>query len=182
MTDLSTATVLSLLNDWYREVEYDEDQRRSKLLSKASLIELCGWIEFELDERIRVAGQICQCSNTWIEAEVIRGNHGFKYERNFRGMVSQVLGEAITKRIENRLEEIHPGELERLKGVLSDLTARRNEFAHNGLAKNVTHRQITLDAPSWSQNHYKNIATLLRKWDEASRDVLPAHFPQCNAP
>lgn len=151
-------TTLSSLETWFREPTEGND--RPKLLSKLALLELCGWLEIELDRILMECQKLCLNDENWVNKNIIENTNGFHYDKHFRPMVAKVFGEHITRKIEAELEGSHAGELERLRSITGQLWRTRCSFAHADMHANVR-RQARFDAPSWSQNQQRIIAKIL---------------------
>lgn len=161
--------VLRQLDTWYGEPTQGGD--RPKLLSKLAVLELCGWLEGELDRLVNVAQTGRLDDPAWVKANVLDRTNGFTYTDHFRPMLSKVVGELFVRRIELRMESQHQGELERLKAMLGVLWKQRCGFAHADVAANVAAQQ-TFSAPSWSINQYRIISRLIVQYEQSMLHVL----------
>lgn len=146
------------LETWYRDSS--DGNLRPKLLSKMAVIEVCGWIEGKFDEIILDAQGKCIKDESWTNSNVIDRNHGFNYNEHFRSMLSKLVGEATVRRIEEDMEQLHPGDMDDLKSILGSLWKRRCSYAHADIAANVATQQ-TFDAPSWAINQHKRVAKIV---------------------
>lgn len=160
---------LKIIDTWYNEAS--QGSERPKLLSKLSAIELCGWLEGEFDRLIGVAQGGRLNDVAWVEKEVLGRNFGFTYSEHFRPMLAKVVGEIFVRRVEARMEQDHPGELERLKSILGVLWKVRCSFAHADMIANVAAQQ-TFQAPSWFLNQHRVIKKQLGKFEASLATVL----------
>ncbi len=111
------------------------DQR---YLSKVALIELCGWIEEEVDKLMLKYGQKC-LRRTDFDDEfktVVKKVYGFDYEKHFRMMLIHMVGMHGTHCIEDRVGDARRI---RLKSTLGDLKTRRDSLAHTQLQGQTAH-------------------------------------------
>ncbi|HEX6592771.1 MAG TPA: hypothetical protein VF050_12310, partial [Moraxellaceae bacterium] len=141
-----------------------------KLLSKLAALELCGWIEGEQDRLIRTAAAT-RIDPAWLESYVIAKTYGFNYQDHFRGMLTKLFGEVITRKIESAFEASHPGDLDQLKSDLGALWKLRCNFAHADIGANVAAQQ-TFNAPSWSINKLRIIKRTLTNYEACMIRVL----------
>jgi predicted Fe-Mo cluster-binding NifX family protein len=162
MSLISIDGVLVEIARWYEESA--NHATKPSLLSKLALIELCSWVEHELDDRVRAVALSCICNSDWVEKNVIKDNYGFLYKKNFRAMLCKVIGESGVSAFEARFEDVYPGELERLESLLAALSKKRNEHAHNSFPAQIA-RQMTFDAPSWTIAQHQSLQKLLSTWD-----------------
>lgn len=162
--------ILDELDRWYQEPSSGGE--RPKLLSKFAVMELCGWIENEFDRLIREIDGVCLNDSAWVEREVIARTYGFNYGDHLRPMLARVVGEVLARRAEANMELQNPGDLDRLRGILSELWKQRCRFAHSDIPSNVAMQQ-TFNAPSWAKNQYR----LIKKINERFRVVLLATLP-----
>lgn len=162
-------TVLRQLDAWYKEPTQGGD--RPKLLSKLAVLELCGWIECELD-RLVFSAQTGRLDDlNWVRSNITEKTHGFTYADHFRPMLVRLVGEVFVRRIEATMEANHPGELDRLKSSLGQLWKQRCGFAHADVTANVAAQQ-KFDAPSWSINQHRVISRILQNYENCMTDVL----------
>ena len=161
--------VLRELDNWYRE--QTQGGNRPKLLAKLAVLELCGWIEGELDRIIMVAQTNRLDDVDWVKSNVLDRTHGLTYSDHFRPMLAKIVGEVSARRIESRMEEQYPGDLERLKSMLGMLWKQRGGFAHADVVANVAAQQ-TFSAPSWSLNQYRIISRLLQQYEQSMVAIL----------
>jgi len=108
-----------------------------------------------------------------MKKELIEPTSGFRYKQHFRPMVVGVLGEHLTRQIEESVEQDYPGDIERLVMYTSTLWKVRCNFAHTNIASNVVTQQ-TFEAPSWSQNQYRLISKILPRYEKAAVRIAAA--------
>ena len=165
------ATTLRQLDTWYNEHSQGSD--RPKLLSKLAILELCGWLEGEFDRLalLTEAGRLNDPS--WVRDNVISKTNGFHYETHWRPMLSRLVGEIFVRRVERKMEQDFPGDLDRLKSMLGVLWRMRCNFAHADIAANVASQQ-TFNAPSWSINQHRVLGKVLDRYEQSLITVLAA--------
>jgi hypothetical protein len=156
------------LNIWYGEPTSIVD--RPKFISKLAVLELCGWIEEELDRILLNLENPILNDDRWVRTEIIGKNYGFHYEKHFRGMLCKLVGESVVRRTESQMDQKHPGELQQLKSNLGSLWVKRCSFAHADMTTNVR-SQITFDAPSWAINQFTTIRRLLEHYEAVLIDT-----------
>lgn len=160
---------LKQLDVWFNEPTQGGD--RPKLLSKLSVLELCGWIEGEFDRlALQVeAGRLNDAE--WVKANVISRTYGFTYTDHWRPMLGRLVGEVFVRRVELQMEAIFPGELDQLKVQLGALWKQRCQFAHAQMLANVAAQQ-TFSAPSLALNQHRIIKKLLMHYEQELLKVL----------
>ena len=161
--------VLSELTSWYDELPGGTE--RPKLLSKLATLELCGWLEERFDS---LARELAGSSGVDAEKSIlerITKTHGFDYTDHVRGLFLAIGGEILVKRVESSLEVRHPGDLEQLKSELRSLWLQRRQLAHIS-SVTVPGRQVSINAPSWSQNRQRIFAKLISKLEAEFRTAL----------
>lgn len=149
--------ILRVLDAWYNEPTQGSD--RPKLISKMAALELCGWLEGELDRLVNVAEAGRLNDPEWVKSNVIKSNFGFTYADHLRPMLCKIIGEVFVRRIEEKMNANHPGELDQLRAMLGSLWKLRCNLAHADVVANVAAQQ-TFDAPSWFLNQNR----LLKKY------------------
>lgn len=130
----------------YHEQTYNSsthDLRIMLLSSKASILEVCGWIEQAMDLIVAEAAQRCALSQPRIklidEAYIGRTN-GFSYQGHFEKMMVSVIGYRMLEAAEKQAGNAIPA----MDGALTFLTKLRNYYAHthfnmtNPFPKNMT--------------------------------------------
>lgn len=162
---------LKQLDSWFNEPSQGGD--RPKLLSKLATLELCGWIEGEFDRLALLTESGRLNDPDWVRKNVISKTSGFQYENHWRPMLSRLVGEVFARRVETRMEQDFPGDLDRLKSMLGTLWKTRCDFAHADIVANVAAQQ-TFQAPSWSLNQHRLLAKLFARYEQSIVAVLNA--------
>ena len=160
---------LRLLDSWYREPTQGGD--RPKLLSKLSVIELCGWLEGEFDRMIKKVDTTLLKDPAWVEKAVIDKTNGFGYAEHWVPMLQRLVGEVFVRRVEGEMDRLFPGDLEQLKSLLGTLWRIRCAFAHADINANIAAQQ-TFQAPSWVNNQYRTLARLLSHYENCVDSVV----------
>ena len=155
------ADTLTGIENWFKEPNADNE--RPKLLSKLALIELCGWLEEWMDESIREINLSTLNDVAWVESNIIKRNHGFRYDKHFRSMLCSVLGEHRIRTFEDIFEQNHPGDLELIRNTLERLWDLRCKLAHADLAAHQR-AQVNIFAPSWTKNQYRLLSGRLESF------------------
>ena len=163
---------LKQIDAWFKEPSQGND--RPKLLSKLAVLELCGWIEAELDRLIRKVGVSCSIEDDWVLKNVIDPNYSFSYLDHMRPMFCRLFGELFARKVEAEMEQRYAGDLERFKSLLGTLSKKRNSFAHTHIT-GTTVVQITYDAPSWSINQFRLVHKFFMHYEECL-DAVAATF------
>ncbi len=163
------AATLAELDTWYNVAGLSID--RTNLLSKLATIELCGWLEGEFGRLIRIVATGRVGDAKWVDKEVIKKIHGFKYEEHWRFMLCKVVGEVFAQRVEAAMEADHPGELQQLRTLLEQLSMDRNRFAHADLTANKA-AMLTFNAPSLAINHHATLRAILGRYETVLGNVL----------
>lgn len=153
------------LDVWYNEPGSQVGDR-PKLLSKLAILELCGWIEGEFDRLVMVAQTGRLNHVDWVEKQVLNRTSGFTYVDHLRPMLVKLVGEVFVRRVETKMEVDDPGELERLKGILTNLWKLRCSFAHADVVANVAAQQV-FNAPSWSIDQHRTLKNLIDRYERA---------------
>jgi hypothetical protein len=132
--------------------------------SKLAIIELCGWIEFSMDNIAEnFATRKLISANYLADFKRIKnGNHGFKYSDNFKKMMCQTIGMHNMETIERPL--IVSGEIATLEATLVILSTLRNSAAHTFV--NAT---TFFQAPSVTRSQLLIIYPILRKIGQSTR-------------
>lgn len=160
---------LRVLDTWYNEPSVGND--RPKLLSKLAMLELCGWIEETFDELIREVDRSTINDSKWVSECVIKKTSGFTYASHLRPMLVKLIGEVLTRRVEDDMASNHDGDLDRMKLLLSSLWVKRCDLAHADVAANVA-SQVKFDAPSWSLNQYRILKKLFYSLETSIKTIL----------
>lgn len=116
----------------YHEQTYSSsthDLRVMLLCSKASILEVCGWIEQAMDLVVSESAQRCTLSPARIEhveSNYIGKTSGFSYQHHFEKMMVAVVGYRVLEQAENRAGAA----IAAMDGALTYLTKLRNYYAH----------------------------------------------------
>ena len=116
----------------YHEQTYNKsthDLRVMLLCSKASILEVCGWIEQAMDLVVMESAQRCTLSQARIahvESNYIGKTSGFSYQHHFEKMVIAVVGYRMLEQAETQAGAAIPA----MEGALTYLTKLRNYYAH----------------------------------------------------
>lgn len=162
---------LAQLEAWYNEPTAGPE--RPKLLSKLAILELCGWLETEQDKLILNVSNVCLKDAPWTQKEIVDRNFGFDYNRHFRPMLAQILGEHLTRKLEQVMDIKHPGSLDEFRSSTGDLWVKRCNFAHENLTTSVI-KQQKFDAPSWCQNWYRVLNKALSRLEAEALVIAQA--------
>jgi hypothetical protein len=162
---------LRTLDAWFNDPSQGND--RPKLLSKLAVLELCGWLEGQFDRLALVVESGRLNDPQWVTESVISKTSGFTYTEHWRPMLVRLVGEVFARRIESRMEALHPGELEQFKSILGTLWRKRCDFAHADMAANVAAQQSFL-APSWTLNQHRIVTKILGHYEQVMLNVLAA--------
>lgn len=126
---LSDTQLLATLQHYDSVYTTPGNSNRTLLLtSKASILEVCGWVEQAMDQLVNECAVRCNLSQprlTTVNA-FIKKNFGFQYEQHFEKMLISVIGFRELEKAESTIQ----GQVVTLKGTLSHLTTLRNHFAH----------------------------------------------------
>ncbi|MDO9371323.1 MAG: hypothetical protein Q7U07_01850 [Gammaproteobacteria bacterium] len=160
---------LKQLDAWYNEPSQGGD--RPKLLSKLATLELCGWIEGEFDRLALLVDTGRLNDPEWVKTNVISRTSGFTYSDHWRPMLSRLVGEVFSRRVEEQLDRDFPVCLDQLKGLLMILWKVRCDFAHADINANLAAQQ-TFNAPSWTINKHRILKKLIAQYEQTMLAVL----------
>jgi hypothetical protein len=113
------------------------------LCSKASILEVCGWIEQAMDLVVSETATRCALSPArikLIDDNYIDRTYGLSYQNHFEKMMISVVGYRVLEDAERRAGSAIPT----MTGALTYLTKLRNYYAHthfdmnNKFPKNMT--------------------------------------------
>lgn len=116
----------------YHEQTYNSsthDLRIMLLCSKASILEVCGWIEQAMDLVVSDTAQRCVLSPARIKLigdNYIDRTYGLSYEKHFEKMMISVVGYRVLEAAEHQAGNAIPV----MTGALTFLTKLRNYYAH----------------------------------------------------
>jgi hypothetical protein len=122
--------------------------------SKLAIIELCGWIEYSMDNIAQNFADRHLKTHPFQQsfAALKRANYGFEYKKNFRKMLSQTIGLHNMEKIEGSVNT--SGAIEILDATLDALKLLRDDAAHNFIgsttryqAPSVTKSQLIIVYP-----------------------------------
>jgi hypothetical protein len=144
----------------YYEALYNSsahDLRTTLLCSKASILEVCGWVEQAMDLLVLESANRCSLSPNrikWIDERYIQTTNGFSYQKHFEKMIVSVVG----YRVLEVAEKAAGAQFQVMTGTLTNITPLRNHYAHthfdliNPYPKNMT----SIPAPTAMKNHAQN--------------------------
>jgi hypothetical protein len=154
--------LLKELDRWYQELPGGSE--RPDLLCKLAYLEFCGWIEHRMDSLVRASATASGVNCEWVEENLIKRTHGFKYDDHFRPMICSVIGEVCVIKIESKLEASNSGQIELFKATLGSLWKIRGALAHTSSGNSLP-TQKTLNAPSWVINQQRILAKAFNKYE-----------------
>lgn len=160
---------LKLLDRWYNEPSEGGD--RPKLVSKLALLELCGWLEGTFDSIVCKVDNLTIKDAQWTKKQVIDKVSGFEYEAHLRFMLTKIVGESTLRKIEERMELNHPGDLEQMKSLLGSLWTKRCDLAHAHMVAHIA-AQTKIDAPSWTLNQHRLLDKLINRYQACIESQL----------
>jgi pyruvate formate-lyase activating enzyme-like uncharacterized protein len=141
------ANSLKLLDRLFQK---SRSQRQTLLYSKVAILELCGWIEEEMDDFV------IRCCNRNVTDEklrkhfanqIVNRNYGFEYDTHFRKMLINVIGLKNFQKMEAKADA---PKLQKFRSVLSRLKPNRDSFAHTHIKRTA----IQISAPSQSARDF----------------------------
>lgn len=121
------------LNLQFHEIAYNSsggDLRIALLHSKASILEVCGWVEEVMDDIVLCSANRCCLPPeriSQIKSNYIKPTYGFDYKRHFEKMLSAVVGFVVLEKVENQVGVLM---MQQLTGTLTNLIPLRNHYAH----------------------------------------------------
>lgn len=117
------------LNRLDAEYNTTSDIQLPILYSKLAVLELCGWIETNIDnilfEYVNTHILDTDCINGI--GTIINKNYGFNYNSNLFPLFCSVLG---INNLENILDSLSPADFQNLKSITGTYTQERNKAAH----------------------------------------------------
>lgn len=122
-------SIQSTLNKLDSEYNASTDLQMPILYSKLAVLELCGWIETNINGMLfeyidtHVIDPVCI---TKIK-KIIDKNYGFHYERNLFPLLCSVLG---INNLENVIDKISLVDFQNLQSITEVYTLERNKAAH----------------------------------------------------
>lgn len=127
---LSVAQLLQTLH--YHQQIYNLPGSSNQIVliaSKASILEVCGWVEQAMDLLVNDCATRCGLSPLRLKSvndQYVTPTYGFHYKKHFERMLISVVGFKVLERVEIAA----PAEITALKGLLGDLNMLRNHYAH----------------------------------------------------
>ena len=155
--------LLKDLDRWFQELPGGAPSR-SSLICKLSYLELCGWIEQRLDSLVVVAASNSGVDCNWVQENLIKNTHGFKYQDHFRPMICSVLGEVCVAKIELHFSNQLTDDITVIKGILGSLWKIRGALAHTSTGS-LPPLQKTLQAPSWVINQQRILSKAFDRYE-----------------
>lgn len=137
------------------------------MYAKLGVLELCGWIEESMDKIVIEASHRSLASQThrvYIEKQIVKRNHGFEYEDNFRKMLIGVIG---LKGVQEMESQVDRALFDPMCGALNTLKPNRNSYSHTYLKGATT----VIDAPSVSIQHCQTIFAGLRDVEDVLHKI-----------
>lgn len=99
------------------------------LASKASILEVCGWVEQAMDSVVKDCANRIGLSAPHlksVEDDYVAQTHGFQYKTHFEKMLVAVVGFKVLETV----EAAAPTHVSALKGLLGNLNVLRRHYAH----------------------------------------------------
>ncbi len=134
--------------------------------SKLAIIELCGWIEFSMDNIVEYF------ANEHIKTQPFKDsfkslkdkNYGFDYKQNFRKMLSQTIGMHNMEKLELTINRT--GNVNILDATLNNLKNLRNDAAHTYIDTTKTYQ-----APSVTKSQLELIYPILKDFSKEIKKI-----------
>lgn len=129
--------------------------KKKAFYSKLAILELCGWIEYSVDDIVRTyaSNHLTSSDNVELIKETIRSTSSFAYnynsrERHFRSMLVDLIGIINLEKLETVIRK--KGNFEKMRSSISALKIRRDKLAHTYLAKTADVQEVieNIDSPS----------------------------------
>lgn len=121
---------LKKLDKLYNAAILGSDPDLPRYYSRLAVIELGGWIEECMDDLARCHPRRKKLRTSegrnYVD-NIVKDNHGFEYNRNFRRMMKKIVGIVILEKTEQKMNIIRKQALE---SSLTVLYPERNEHAH----------------------------------------------------
>lgn len=156
ISDVEIKKTLSDLDIRYTSALKDLDL--SIYLSKLALLELCGWLECEMDSMIEtyLSANLKYPRNiNDFKIRIIDKTYGFNYDSHFRPMLMGIVGISYLESIEDDLG----ADIEVLRADLKTLMGMRNNAAHTYILGTT----VTYTTPSAMLTMLKRIHPILNK-------------------
>ena len=134
--------------------ELSSTNRIVLLASKASILEVCGWVEQAMDFVVQECANRSGLSEKRLKSvdeKYVKTTYGLHYDKHFEKMLIAVVGFKILEKIEATV----PAEVIGLKNLLGDLTVLRNYYAHTHFdeAKPYPDGRLSIPNPSVMRAH-----------------------------
>lgn len=145
---------------------YNPTSTDATYFSKLAIIELCGWIEFTMDN---IAEHFAKKKlKTQTYKDIFKGvkdnNFGFEYKKNFRKMLIQTIGLHNMEKLEQKVNKT--GGITVLDSTLDTLKALRNDAAHTHIGATTTYQ-----APSVTKLQLETIYPILKTISQEIKKV-----------
>jgi hypothetical protein len=135
--------------------------------SKLAIIELCGWIEFSMDNIAE--GFATKKLKTTPYKDIFKSlkdkNYGFEYKGNFRKMLYQTIGLHNMEKIETRMNR--SGAITILEAELNILKSLRNDAAHTYIDATKTYQ-----SPSVTKAQLDKVYPILKEFSLLIKRVV----------
>lgn len=128
--------------------------------SKLAIIELCGWIEFSMDNIAEFfANKHLKTPAFKKDFKSIKNkNFGFEYNHNFKKMLSSTIGLHNMEKLEISVNKTTTGGIAILESTLDILKLLRNDAAHNFIGTTTTYQ-----SPSVTKSQLETIYPILKQ-------------------
>jgi hypothetical protein len=143
------------------------DKKLALLYSKMAILETCGWIEETMDDIVLRCAHRLRIDSSDLktfENDTVKRTWSFDYERNFRFMLTQLIGLRNVEKFEANVDK---NKFVLFVSAIGTLLKSRNQVAHTHI-KGVT---LHLDAPSRTISYYQNVFDGLVDIDKTLRKL-----------
>ena len=155
----------------YHEHTYNtagSDLRVMLLSSKASILEVCGWLEQAMDLIVSDAAKRCAISAArikLIDKDYIRKTNGFSYQGHFEKMMVSVIGYRMLEAAEIQAGNV----IQAMDGALTYLTPMRNYYAHThfNIASPFPKSMTGIPGPTATRGHAQTAIIGLTAFEQA---------------
>lgn len=158
------------LNQLNRLYEQSKGSKKRAFYSKLAILELCGWIEYSVDDIIKsyADNRLLLTVNINLIKEAIKRTSSFAYdysyhERHFRNMLVDLIGIINLEKLETIIQK--KGHFEKMRSAISALKLSRDRLAHTYVAKaNETLDEMeNIDAPSITKQRLDDVYSGLKE-------------------
>ncbi len=161
---------LAQLDTTFNQAIASGNTRLQDLCCKASILELCGWVEQCLDQIVIDSATRLALAPTTIErikTEYVSKTYGFKYRENFEKMILSTIGFKGLKKVE--ASTLVAPTIDGFISSLRDLTKQRNFYAHThySLSQKYPDGYPSIDTPSVVKSKAITIRTFLLNYEKA---------------